>query len=161
MEGEAQARELSERLRREPIEVVMTSDITRARQTGQPLAEAFDVPLVAHPGLREIYAGSWEMGYDWDEYVSVLLTWVRDPSRTMLGGEDGWSFLKRFDQAIAELQDYECAAVVSHGGALRTWLAIRTDVAVGDDWLLHNTDVVVVEGVPGAWRMLSWSDRQL
>lgn len=161
LEGQEQARALPDRLRDEPIEVVMTSDITRARQTGEPLAKALGVPLITDPGVREVWAGDWDMGYDWSDYVDVLLAWSSDLSRSMLSGEDGWSFLSRFDRAIAELQDYQCVAVVSHGGALRSWLALRTDKKVDDDWLLHNTDVVVVEGQPGAWRMLSWTNRQL
>jgi len=159
--GHAQAAQLVETLAGKPIDVVMTSDILRARQTGEPLAKALGVPLITHPGVREIYAGDWEMDTDWGNYVQVIMAWQQDPTLAIPNGDDGLSFFARFDAAIAELQDYECAAVVSHGGALRTWLAARGDVSIEDDWILQNTDCVEVEGVPHSWRILTWAGRDL
>ena len=161
--GQEQAAGLPERLLDEPIEVVMTSDITRARQTGTPLATAKNVPLITHPGVREIFAGDWEMDTDWTQYQQVIYSWQDDPSISMPNGDSGLSFFSRYDAAIEELCTYNCAAVVSHGGALRTWLSTRGDVTIDADpqWRLKNTDTVVVEGVPGAWRILSWADRVL
>ena len=155
--GRAQAADLAERLAHEPIDVVMTSDIVRARQTGEPLARALGVPVITHPGVREIYAGDWDMDPNWWDYVKVIQSWQTDPEIAIPNGENGVDFFKRFDEAVAELDDYEYAAVVSHGGALRTWLASRGDIALGDDWVLGNTDSVVVEGTPGSWKILSWA----
>lgn len=154
--GLAQAAGLPESVVDEPIEVVLTSDITRARQTAEPLARSRGVPLLLRPGLREIAAGEWEMSDDWVGYIGVLTSWATDLSVRMPGGEDGFSFFDRFDAAIAEAATYDCAAVVSHGGALRTWLVARGGVAIPDDWILRNTDTAVVEGTPGDWRLLRW-----
>jgi len=159
--GRAQAADLVDRLADEPIEVVMTSDILRARQTGEPLAKARGVPVITHPGVREIYAGDWEMDTNWWDYVAVIQSWQTDPTASTPNGENGVDFFRRFDEAIAELAEYDCAAVVSHGGALRTWLASRGDIDIPDDWVLGNTDCVVVEGRPGSWRILSWGDKDL
>jgi probable phosphoglycerate mutase len=158
--GEEQAASLPGRLEGEPIEIVMTSDITRARQTGEPIAATFKVPLITHPGVREIFAGDWEMDVEWTGYQEVITSWPKDLDRSMPNGDDGHTFFARFDAAIAELQDYECAVVVSHGGALYTWLNARSDVKADSDpkWRLQNTDIVIVEGEPGAWRILSWGD---
>ena len=159
--GRAQADRLVERLAHEPIDIVMTSDILRARQTGEPLAKALGVPVINHPGVREIYAGDWEMSPDWWDYVRVIRSWETDPSTSIPGGESGVGFLARFDAALAELDEDDYAAVVSHGGALRTWLVARGDIDVRDNWILGNTDCVVVEGGPGAWRILSWDGQDL
>jgi len=161
--GLAQAERLPDRLAAEPIEVVMTSDITRARQTGEPLAKALGVPMIIHPGVREIYAGDWDMSPDWKDYVAMVASWTQDLTRSLPHGDDGVSFFNRFDAAIGELEEYDCAAVVSHGGALRCWLGERCDIDMGTDtaWVLDNTDTVVVEGTPGAWSILSWGDRDL
>ena len=161
--GLAQAAALPERLAGEPIEAVMASDITRARQTAEPLAAALGVPLVVHPGVREIYAGDWDMAADWTDYPRIISSWVNDLTEGIPGGDDGVRFFERFDAAIAELQEYDCAAVVSHGGALYAWLAGRgdLDLKAEPEWQLHNTDVVIVEGTPGHWSILSWGDREL
>jgi len=157
--GLAQAAALPARLSNEPIEVVMTSDLTRARQTGEPLAQALGVPLITHPGVREIYAGDWEMSTDWSGYIRTAASWPTDPAAAMPNGDDGVSFFARFDAALLDLQDYGCAAVVSHGGALLAWLTGRGGRRIGADakWELHNTDVVVVEGVPGSWQIQTWA----
>jgi probable phosphoglycerate mutase len=161
--GEAQAVTLVARLAEEPIDVVMTSDITRAHQTGQPLAQAHGVPLITHPGVREVYAGDWEMSPDWQGYIEVINAWKSDPRISMPNGDDGLSVFARFDQALTEIDDYRCAAVVSHGGVLRTWLSARGGVELGDgpQWHLDNTDIVVVEGDPGSWKILSWAGREV
>jgi len=157
--GRAQAEALVERLKEEPIEAVMASDITRARQTAEPLARARRVPLILHPGVREIYAGDWDMATDWTGFIDVASSWVTDPGSTMPNGDDGVSFFARFDGALAELGEFGCAAVVSHGGALLTWLRTRAAPDLDPDarWELHNTDIVVVEGEPGAWVVRSWA----
>ncbi len=161
--GLAQAASLPDRLAGEPIEVVMTSDITRAQQTGEPLAKALGVPLITHPGVREIYAGDWEMATEWRGYVETIAAWVTDPTRKIPHGEDGVGFFRRFDAAIAELQGHDCVAVVSHGGALRTWLGVRGGVPLSPEprWDLGNTAVVTVEGEPSAWRILDWAGHRL
>jgi probable phosphoglycerate mutase len=158
--GEEQALCLPAKLATEPIEVVMTSDITRARQTGEPLARALGVPLMTHPGVREIQAGSWELDTDWVPYVETIRGWAADPARSIPEGDNGVGFMQRFDGAIDELSDYGCAAVVSHGAALHTWLMARTDrgPALGD-MRLGNTDVVIVQREPTGWRLLSWADQ--
>ena len=159
--GWTQAADLVEKLADEPIDVVMTSDILRARQTGEPLAKALGVPVITHPGVREIFAGDWEMNTNWTDYVRVILSWQTDPSISTPNGENGVEFFRRFDDAIAELQEYDCAAVVSHGGALRTWLAARGNIDIPPNWILGNTDCVVVEGTPGSWRILSWAGQDV
>jgi len=163
--GLAQAAALPQKLVDEPIEIVLTSDITRARQTGEPLAEAKGVPLVTHPGVREIFAGDWEMATEWEPYTSMIVSWAVDPTQSMPNGDSGISFITRFDEAISELLDYDCAAVVSHGGALWAWLSARTDLRTEPKRGLHpglkNTDVVIVEGVPTSWKILSWAGQEV
>jgi len=161
--GQAQAAGLVERLKDEPIEAIMASDIVRARQTAEPLAAATGVPLISHPGVREIFAGDLEMRTDWTDYISVIQAWSTDPTVRMPGAQNGLEFARRFDRAVAEMADHDCAAIVSHGAALRTWLIGATGLAVDDgpQWVLANTAVVVIEGQPGAWQVVSWADRQL
>ena len=125
--GLGQAVSLAERLAAEPVEAVYTSDLVRARQTGEPLARARGLAVRELPGLREIYAGHDDMATDWGPYVSVLDSWSTDLTARRPGGEDALEFMTRFDAAVAEIgaSGVGCAALVSHGAALRVWIPAR------------------------------------
>ncbi|MDR2895718.1 MAG: histidine phosphatase family protein [Propionibacteriaceae bacterium] len=166
--GLAQAQALVQRLGDQPIELVASSDITRAMQTAEPLAESKGLAVKSMPQFREIYAGAWEMSPlqmtpPWGGYVEVIESWINDPSLAMPGGDSGVGFFERYDAGLTALAGHDCVAVVSHGAAMRTWLAVRCHLQMTADpiWMLHNTDQVVVEGEPGDWRCLEWAGRQL
>lgn len=161
--GLAQAETLVERLAHEPIEAVYSSDLTRARQTAEPLAASKGLSVTQHPGLREIFAGVDDMSDDWVPYVSVLDTWHKDPENKLVDGENWPEFQGRFDAAVAEIvaSGVEVAALVSHGAALRVWIPfVCANTTAGDarHWRLDNTDVVVIEGDAQGWNLVSWAD---
>lgn len=58
--GEAQARALAATLSVLDPPVVVTSDLRRARQTAEVVAEASGADLVVEPALREMDLGTWE-----------------------------------------------------------------------------------------------------
>ncbi len=165
-EGLEQAATLVERLSAEPIEVIYSSDLTRARQTAEPLASAKGLRVMEHPGLREIFAGADDMSSDWVPYVSVLDTWHTDPENKLPGGESWPEFQRRFEAAIAEIAatGVEVAALVSHGAALRVWIPFAcANTTAGDarHWRLDNTDYVVIEGDAAGWHLVSWADEDM
>ena len=163
--GQEQARVLVDRLKDEPIEAVYTSDIVRAHQTATPLAQAKGVPLITHQGLREVYAGDWDMDIEWAPYLKVTYSWMHDLTVSMPNGDSGVSFYTRYTKAVEEIAaaGYDCVALVSHGAAMRVWLPWASGQEVVDekDWALHNTDIVLLEGTPGEWKMVSWGSRVL
>src|SRR5215472_9433737 len=64
--GLAQAEALGEKLRTHRLDAVVSSDLARAWTTGQIVAGALGVPLIAEPGLREADIGAAE-GLLWPE----------------------------------------------------------------------------------------------
>lgn len=59
--GHAQARAAAKYLREHAhIDAVYASDLSRAMDTARPTAEAFSLPVIPEPGVREIFAGEWE-----------------------------------------------------------------------------------------------------
>jgi probable phosphoglycerate mutase len=58
--GLEQARELGKRLAGSKFEAIYSSDLSRASQTADVLAEMLGLPVNLHPGLREINHGEWE-----------------------------------------------------------------------------------------------------
>jgi probable phosphoglycerate mutase len=160
--GRAQAEALAERLKDEPIESVWVSDLVRTQETAAPLAAAKGLTPVVRPGLKEIQAGDFEGG-DWRPYVEVITAWAEDPSVKMPGAESGFEFFARFAAVIDEIaaSGADCAAVVSHGAALRIWLAgalgQRLPVGRADPWFFANTAHVVLENSSGQWRPERWT----
>ena len=58
--GREQARYLAERLQNAPPEVIVTSDLRRARETASIIASVCELPIHIDARLREINQGVWE-----------------------------------------------------------------------------------------------------
>ena len=164
--GHAQAASLVERLADEPIEVLYSSDLTRARQTADPLARSKGLTVVDHPGLREIYAGVDDMSPDWMPYVTILDTWHTHPENALEGGENWPQLQERFEAAVSEIlaTGAHVAALVSHGAALRCWIPFAAGngpVGGARHWRLDNTDYAILEGDGDAWTLVSWADEDV
>lgn len=148
------------------ISSLYASTILRAQQTAQPLAAARDLDLQVLDGLREISAGDLEMKNDkhsQGEYNATAFAWAKgDLEVRMPGGENGLEFFERFDAAISRiLEDVpERAVAVSHGAAIRTWVAARctnTGGPFAGTHTLENTGMAVLEGDRiRDWRMIEW-----
>ncbi|NHA68901.1 histidine phosphatase family protein [Phycicoccus flavus] len=124
---------------------VVTSDLTRARRTGQSVATAAGVPIADEPRFREIHAGAWQ-GLTSEE---VAAEWPQERAAVQRGedirrGGDGESMADVVARVGAGLTDHladlragECLVVSTHGGAGRAAVA----------WLLGLEQ-------PLAWRVL-------
>jgi probable phosphoglycerate mutase len=123
--GETQARERAELLARSGFApaAVHSSDLGRARDTAEIVADALGVEVRAHPGLRERGGGDWE-GHTSEEidvkWPGMLAAWRRGDLRGPPGGEDDETVFARFDAAISAVVDAGTPTmVVTHGGVLR------------------------------------------
>jgi probable phosphoglycerate mutase len=165
-QAEAAARALADR----GVEEIYVSTLLRTHQTAAPLAERLGLETRELDGLREIAAGDFEMADDHDSisgYIGTVADWIEGRYDTrMPGGESGHEFLDRYDAAVAEVHaslrraGRDGALVVSHGAAMRTWVAARVaDVeshARATD-PLHNTACIELVGDPdGGWRIDAW-----
>lgn len=164
--GHRQADAAAEVLHTEPIEAVYVSPAGRTHQTATPLAKRLGVGLEQLPGLREITAGDYEMASDEKSvqgYLTTIAAWIHgDPEVRMPGGESGAEFLRRYDDSVARVLDsrHDCALIVSHGAAIRTWTAIRSEDADPHHATaspLRNTGLIVLEGDPvDGWKLTEW-----
>ena len=164
--GERQAAAVPAALMAEPIAGIRASTLIRTQQTAAPLATARVETVTVLDGLREISAGSLEMLSDHDsqgEYTATAFAWARgDLELRMPGGESGREFFERFDAAIAQAVAGmgETVIVVSHGAAIRTWVASRCANLSGDfagSHTLDNTGLVTVERrTHGDWNLVDW-----
>ena len=149
------------------LDGIYVSPLVRTQQTAGPLAAATGLEPVIVEGLREIAAGDYEMATDHDSvlgYIGTVADWLEGRLGTrMAGGEDGHEFLARYDAAVAGIvaAGHRTALVVSHGAAIRTWVASRVSDSSAHAMAtegLANTALIEVEGDPASgWSILSWT----
>lgn len=126
--GLAQAELLAEQLRGERIQAVLTSDLSRARQTAEILARPHAAPIQASDRLREVHVGEVE-GLQRDAIISrfgeeALAAWRDMDNRHFAfpGGESKHQALSRGLPAIEGFLQWtsaETVAVVFHSLLMR------------------------------------------
>jgi len=110
-----QARELARRLADVPFDAAYASDLTRARQTAEIVAEPHRVPVLIDPDLREMHYGTWS-GLTRSEIEE------RFPGVERHDGETREQHLGRVFGAadrIARRHPGQRILIVSHGGSMR------------------------------------------
>lgn len=163
--GEHQAAALVERFAGEPFDAIWTSAHLRTQLTAAPLVADRGVAPRVRPQLGEFSAGDLEGRSDpaaLTVFLAVMHAWIGgDLDPAIPGGETGHDIIDRMDAAMAEIcRTGDSALVVSHGGVLRIWTAVRcanvtTEFALAN--YLVNTGVIVVTGSPaGGWHCDSW-----
>lgn len=135
--GREQAQALADELAGEDVEVVYASDLSRARETAEILAERFDRrPVRVDPRLREINVGGWS-GLTTAEIESrfpgEIARWrAGDPSHAFDGGESYATMGDRVVQALGEIAGRHPdghVLVVLHGGPIRGVLAHASGIS--------------------------------
>lgn len=170
--GHAQAGAIPRALADETITAVYASVLTRTQLTAAPLAQERGLEVRVVEGLEEISAGDLEMHTERESveaYVGALGRWARgELDHAMPGGPDGRAFFARYDAAIGDIHAAHpdaTVAVVSHGAAIRLWVATRSANATPDlaiENRIMNTGMAVVEGSPDAgWRLVAWREEPL
>jgi broad specificity phosphatase PhoE len=122
--GREQARRLGELLAGEPIDLCVTSEFRRVRETADLALAGRDVPRLVLPELNDVRFGEFE-GRPFDEYRG----WARthDPKEAPPGGESRAQVAARYVRAfrIVLARPEATILVVAHGLPLRyTLLAL-------------------------------------
>lgn len=164
--GFEQAAKIPDALRAEAIDAIFASTLLRTQLTAQPLADDRGLAVTVLGGIHEIDAGDLEGKSDPASvraYLEPLFAWGRgDLDVSIPGGEDGRTFLGRFDADIAEIVEsgVDTAVVVSHGAAIRVWVggnAMNITPKFTTEHELMNTGIVILEGsFAEGWTLLEW-----
>lgn len=125
--GIAQAQRAASMLASLPPSAIISSDLTRTRQTASPLVAITGIEPAYDEGLRETFAGEWEgktRPVLLQEYGDALHRWSADPLMRAGGhGETRVEVADRvvaaIDRGLAGLPDDGVLIVVTHGGAAR------------------------------------------
>jgi probable phosphoglycerate mutase len=124
--GLLQAQALAETLRPHRLDVVVSSDLSRARTTAQIVAGALGVPLFTEPGLRETNVGAAE-GILWADAKTrfgegLTERWYSDGDVAFPGGETGIATRTRGLAALRRFTAvhlYRRIGVSTHGAMVR------------------------------------------
>lgn len=168
--GRWQARRVGEALASEPITAVYSSDLGRAHETAQAVAEVAGIPVVADEGLRERSFGIFE-GKTFDE---IHETWPdhahnwrkRIPEwQPPEGGESLLELRERVTRTMHELaarHPGEQIVIVAHGGVLDTLYRVATGQEVNSPrtWELPNGAINRLLWTPEGFTLVGWSDTQ-
>ncbi len=140
--GRAQARRLAARLRGAGLTAIASSDLARARETAELLAEPLGLAPVLFPALRERDVGAWsgrshaEIARRWpDDYARFR---AGDRSLRPGGGEADDALAARVRGALDALRarwPEGRLAVVTHLGVLRCWIPELQLENAGTLWL--------------------------
>ena len=167
--GHLQAARLAERLAAERADVLVCSDLLRARQTAAPLAEAWAMEPAADAGLREQSFGVLD-GLDVptikQRHPELWAQWLEQRADFQLpGGESLQQFHRRVLAATGALAERHAGAriaVVTHGGVLdMLW---RTAKALPLDGLraceIPNAGINRLVWRGSRWTIERWADAE-
>jgi probable phosphoglycerate mutase len=165
--GRWQARRLAQALADEPLQAIYASDLGRAFETAQALAEAVGLEVVTDTGLRERGFGIFE-GRTWKEieqqWPDLSARWrKRDPDFGPEGGETLASFYDRCIGAasrIAAAHAGQSIALVAHGGVLDCLYRAGSRIALQAPrtWELGNAGINRLLYTPEGFTLVGWGD---
>ncbi len=165
--GRWQAAQVAQALRGEPLQAAYASDLARAWDTAQTIAQASAVGLTAHVGLRERGFGEFEglthadIEARWPEHA---LRWrQRDPHWAPPNGESLAELRDRIRHTLDELASAHVGqqiVLVAHGGVLDVLYRLATGQAAEAprSWQLGNATINRLIWTPEGLSLVGWSD---
>ena len=165
--GRAQAERLATALGGETLDALISSIMTRAIQTAEPLARALGMPVKQEPSLVEIDLG---LLTPWgprerELWVEVAGRWSNgNLSACCPGGESLSGVMRRVEPFILELAaaPSECTvAIVAHAvvNSVVMWtLCPDLHPTIGQNLGLSHASVWELEGEGKSFRVVRWND---
>ncbi|MCU1545971.1 MAG: histidine phosphatase family protein [Homoserinimonas sp.] len=169
--GCRQAKAIPAALVHQPIDELFASTLVRTQITAAPLAQTRGLTVQVCTGLHEVEAGDLEGRNDAKSvrlYLETVFAWGAGQLDVALpGGPNGRDFFGRYNADLEAItaSGASTAAVVSHGAAIRVWVAahaINVPPTFASENHLDNTGVVEVEGTfAQGWTLTRWADQPI
>lgn len=165
--GRAQAARLAERMSRAGLTAIVSSDLERAVETAQAVASVVGLEVELDRELREVDVGAWT-GKRYEEvaelYPEEWAAWSAGLDLRRGGGETYAELAERVDRGLARAAAAHPGGrvlVVSHGGAIRSWvvrhLGLSAERARGLS-AIGNAAVCVIEHAARGWVLRTYND---
>jgi broad specificity phosphatase PhoE len=149
--GKQQVELVAERLVGQKIDVVYASDLSRAWETAQIIAEMNGLEVSPEPRLRELKFGILE-GLTFDEaeaqHPEMIDAWMEDFNNTPEGAETIQAFNARTVSLLDDLKekhDEQVVLLVGHGGSLSEILRVVLSLSKEKRWYLEMENVSLSE----------------
>lgn len=165
--GRRQAARLVAALADEPLAAIVSSDLSRAYETAQAVAQARGLNVRTDTGLRERHFGAFQ-GRSFKEVEAELpdqaQRWrQRDPDFVPEGGESLRTFYARCIGAaerLAAAHPSQTLALFAHGGVMDCLYRAATgvDLQAPRSWLLGNASINRLLYADGRFTLVGWSD---
>ncbi len=165
--GRWQARRVAEALAGEGIEAVFASDLARAFDTAQAIADRIGLDVETDQGLRERSFGVFE-GYT---YAEIGARWPAEAARWRrhepdFGPDEGETFRDFSVRAVAAATRIAAShagrsiAFVTHGGVLDCLYRAASNVPLDAprSWQLGNAAINRLLYTPRGFTLVGWSD---
>ena len=171
-EGERQAGALAQALAAEAVEAIISSDLARARQTAQAVADQFDGTIVqTDPNLRERCYGVFEGMFYSDverQYPAEFALWqARDIDAVMPPGErEAESFRQFYARSTSAIRDWaerylgKTIVIVAHGGVLECAYreAVGMQLDSPRDFQVKNASINRFSFADGKLALTKWGE---
>jgi probable phosphoglycerate mutase len=169
--GQWQAQRVGLALRDEPMAAIYSSDLKRAFDTAQAIAQhnalTRDLSVVGHAGLRERHFGhlqgqTWaEIEQGWPE--DAKLWRGRAPHWSPVGGESLTVLRERIQSCVNELASQhlgEQIVLVAHGGVMDALYRLATNqtIEAPRTWHLGNAAINRLLWTPQGLSLVGWGD---
>lgn len=156
--GQEQSQEAAQYLALDPPDLILTSDLVRARSTAQALTRLIDTPVTVEPRLREIDLGSWQ-GLTRAEVAAShpeqFTEWLAGHAVLDRGGETRAQLDARVLEALRDVE-VEHVLLVTHGGTSRSIIEVLLDLPPQTGrWLavLGNCHWSHLERLAAGWQL--------
>jgi len=167
--GLEQAKDIADRLTRVPFDLLLSSDMLRAKQTAEKIAERTGHTPSFSPLFAEAKYPTSFVGLSYKEDAIQKYLAERDREGRYEDEETPAMLHARAKEALTDLaaRDEESIAVVTHGRFLRHIIlaVLLGDTATWEQeeyFINHltasNTGITVLEYNEGTWRMITWND---
>jgi glucosyl-3-phosphoglycerate phosphatase len=126
-DGVAQAVAAAPDIAKAGPERIISSDLSRARDTAALVGGACGLPVALDPRLRETHLGEWQgrtVVEIEQDYPGAIATWRSDPAWAPPGGESRIDVVRRSRPVVDELDDERAGpapstvVLVAHGGLI-------------------------------------------
>ena len=143
--GREQAHHAAGQLKDHRIDLIISSDLKRARETAEIIGKELDVEVIFDMALRERNYGEYEGKLADEINRSVRRAWVNDAEFGANGVESMATLQERVHRALLHHRadhKHKNVVIVSHGASLRSLLARLRNTTPMEVGALHNASIV-------------------
>ncbi|MEN3034279.1 MAG: histidine phosphatase family protein [Aquificaceae bacterium] len=151
--GFVQSRMCARALKKEGIELILSSPQKRALKTALVIADVLNLEVVVDNRIREMHFGAFE-GQSFSQLLKtqekIMKGWLRNPVENLLPLQED---INSFRQRVEEFFEYILGIkknrllIVAHGGTLHAIVCMALNMGLENLWKIHmdNAAITLIE----------------